>query len=186
MLNSDHEEADTRMCLHTKDALCKGASSIYIKTVDTDVVIILTGIYFSLLGEHPNMDLWVAFGVGTHYKEIHINSIAEELGREKSMAMPMFHSFTGCDTTSQFFNKGKKSAWEAWKSYPDVTEAFKAIATEPFMDLTLESDVFKLLERYVCVLYDRTTDEESVDEVRQELFCSRSIGMENLPPTQVN
>jgi len=27
--------------------------------------------------------------------------------------------------TSAFYGKGKKSAWEAWKSYPEVTQAFK-------------------------------------------------------------
>ena len=47
---------------------------------------------------------------------------------------PYFHSFTGCDTTSSFFRKGKKTAWEAWKSYPDVTTAFATIALNPFLD----------------------------------------------------
>ena len=34
----------------------------------------------------------------------------------------MFHSFTGFDITSSFFGIGKKTAWNAWESFPEVTE----------------------------------------------------------------
>ena len=53
--------------------------------------------------------------------------------------MPYFHSCTGCDTTSSFFKMGKKTAWEAWKSYPDVTTAFATIALDPFLDFNRQS-----------------------------------------------
>ena len=33
MLSCDHEEADSRMCIHVKDALNKGAHKIFIRTV---------------------------------------------------------------------------------------------------------------------------------------------------------
>jgi len=33
-------------------------------------------------------------------------------------------TFTGCDTVSMFSGKGKKSAWNAWQSFPEVTKAF--------------------------------------------------------------
>ena len=41
MADSDHEEADTRIVLHVNDALQRGANKIIIRTVDTDVIIIL-------------------------------------------------------------------------------------------------------------------------------------------------
>ena len=63
---------------------------------------------------------------------IHINVICANLGREKSLALPVFHSFTGCDTTPAFFGRGKKSAWEAWACYPEVTDAFTYVACNPF------------------------------------------------------
>ena len=35
-----HEEADTRMLLHVKDAMNYGFKSVMIRTVDTDVVVL--------------------------------------------------------------------------------------------------------------------------------------------------
>ena len=45
---SDHEEADTRMCLHVLHALSKGAQNMLVSTVDTDVIVILVGIFHRL------------------------------------------------------------------------------------------------------------------------------------------
>ena len=39
----DHEEADTRMLVHLQDALRDGATTCLVRTVDTDVVVILIG-----------------------------------------------------------------------------------------------------------------------------------------------
>lgn len=44
----DHEEADSRMCIHAKDALQKGARRILIRIVDTDVVVIFTSVFQDL------------------------------------------------------------------------------------------------------------------------------------------
>ncbi|KAK1891628.1 Protein U3 [Dissostichus eleginoides] len=53
----------------------------------------------------------------------------------KSTALPVFHCCTGCDTTSAFCGKGKKSAWDAWNSYPEVTQAFNYMAANPHTPL---------------------------------------------------
>ena len=45
-----------------------------------------------------------------------VNDICENLGESKSRALLLFHAFTGSDTTSQFFGKGKRNAWDSWKS----------------------------------------------------------------------
>ena len=47
MLPCSHEEADSRMCLHVKDALEKGARKKFVRTVDTDVIVILTDTFLS-------------------------------------------------------------------------------------------------------------------------------------------
>ena len=95
-------------------------------------------------------------GTGKNFTHIHINEICNALGEHQSIALPVFHSFTGCDTTCAFFGKGKKSAWEAWKSYLDVTQAFLSIARLPHNPVTTESLV-ELLECYTVVLYDKTS-----------------------------
>ena len=111
--------------------------------------------------------------------------MCQQLGVPNSTALLFYHAFTGCDTTSQFFGKGKKTSWDSWKAYPEVTEAFLSISDHPFQSLQLNSHLFELLERYTCILYDKTTSICSVNELRQELFCKRSKMMENIPPTQV-
>ena len=72
------------------------------------------------------MNNWVAFATGTYY---HLNAIYENLGREKPLALPVFHGFTGCDTTSTFFGRGKKSAWEASITFPFSVSASMMLAT---------------------------------------------------------
>ncbi|KAG0725625.1 hypothetical protein GWK47_038253 [Chionoecetes opilio] len=47
MPRCDHEEADTRIVVHLKDALDKGCTNCLVRTVDTDVVAILIGKYHS-------------------------------------------------------------------------------------------------------------------------------------------
>ena len=117
-------------------------------------------------------------------KAFHINYAYNDLGEQKSLALPPFHSFTGCDTTSAFHGRGKKLAWEAWNCYPEVTTAFTYMASNPYASLVLESPHYRLLERFTIVLYNKTSNLEDVDEARMELFCQRSRSMENIPPTR--
>ena len=152
-----HEEADSRICIHVQDALQKGARNILVSTVDTDVIVVLVSIYFHFCDVFHDVNICVGFGHGKHFRHYSINKICHNLGKEISISLPFFHAFTGCDTTSQFLGKGKRSAWESWKSYPDVTEAFLFAFNNPFQLLQLQSFQMKLLERYVCVLYDKTT-----------------------------
>ena len=65
----------------------------------------------------------------------------------------IFHAFTGCDTTSAFLGKGKKSAWEAWKVYPEATEAFLSVKDNPFLPLDINNPVFDVLQRFVVILF---------------------------------
>lgn len=181
----DHEEADSRICIHVQDAVRNGASKVLVRTVDTDVIVILVGIYFQLCEVYQDCEIWVGFGTGKHYKCYSINSICLHLGKRRSRALPFFHSFTGSDTTSQFLGRGKKSAWESWRIYPEVTDAFLCAVDRPFKMLELNSRVTDLLERYTCVLYDKTTPTSHVNELRRDLFCKKAKTMENIPPTQV-
>ena len=69
MEESDHEEADSRICLK------EGATTVLVRTVDFDVVVILVGIFYDLLQYYPGMQFWVGFGKGKRY--YHINSICQ-------------------------------------------------------------------------------------------------------------
>ena len=91
-----HEEADTRLMIHVADCPTQGYKKITVRTSDTDVVVL--AVYtFSLLNI-ANLQLWIAFGTGKLFRYLAVRNIAEKLGPERARALPLFHSFTGCDT----------------------------------------------------------------------------------------
>lgn len=172
-----HEEADTRLILHLWDAAHEGHVNVMVKTSDTDVVVLI----LSKLHNIPVGEVWISFGVGKHHRYIASHDIAATLGPAKAPAMAMFHAFTGCDTTSFFAGKGKKTAWDTWAVYEDVTDAFLLLADAPS---SIPDNTFDLLEKFVVLMYDRTCGLSKVNEARQHLFARRSRALENIPPTQ--
>ena len=126
-------------------------------------------------------EVWINFGVGKHVRVIAAHNIASSLGVDKSRALPFFHALTGCDTTSCFSHRGKKSAWETWNVYPEVTNAFLDLCELQEGDITKET--IKILERFVVILYDRTSEQEDLNSCRKQLFSKRSCTLELLPPT---
>lgn len=113
MLDCNHEEADTRLVFHAQHALQQGSIYCMVRTVYTDVVVILTGKFYQLQDLCPKANIWVAFGA-----------------------------------------------------------------------VDIQSDSFRILERFTITLYQRTSPLESVNEVRREMFCQQNKTMETIPPTQ--
>jgi hypothetical protein len=90
MPQCDHEEADSRMFVHLKDALDKDGRNIVVRTVDTDVIVIIIGLFYHLYPIYPGMDIWVAFRMGKHFQYINTNTICRNLRVEKSKALSGF------------------------------------------------------------------------------------------------
>ena len=98
------EEADTRIMLHLNHAAKQGHTNAYIRTVDTDVVVIAISFFIQM-----NLsELWIGFGTGKTFREIPIHYISQQLGPKRCLALPFFHAFTGCDVTSAMLGVGKK------------------------------------------------------------------------------
>jgi hypothetical protein len=187
MIDCTHEEADTRVVVHIIHAIqAEEAKTILVRTVDTDVLVILVGQIHNLKVIQPELDLWLAFGMGRNFRFISVNSICDVLGEPRSTSLPVFHALTGCDTTSCFFGKGKKSAWQAWEIFPEVTPTFEMLAKTPFMQLTADAPLFKQIERYTVILYDKLSPSSDINLTRMELFCKSGRAMDKLPPTQVS
>ena len=172
----EHEEADTRMMVHVADAVESGHTSIVIRTVDTDVVVLAVSVVHKL--QVP--ELWIAFGTGKKIRYLPAHDYARALGAANSKALPIFHAFTGCDTTSAFCGHGKKTAWATWTSYPDVTNAFLELADKP---LEISEQCLASLERFVVLFYDRTSTLNTVNDARMFLFTKKGRSLEGLPPT---
>ena len=153
------EEADTRMFLHVLHAAKCGVKRAMIRTVDTDVVVLAISTFMSLSLD----ELWIAFGVGTKCRYIAVHKIVSALGSDRCKALPIFHSLTGCDTTSTFLGHGKKGAWETWNLFPDVTSTFIQLCCKPDTDAVTKHK--PAVERFVILMYDRTSHKDSVDSI---------------------
>lgn len=171
-----HEEADTRMLLHVANIAQSGHTRIMIRTVDTDVVVLATACF-----QHIRCaELWIAFGTGQHLRYLAIHDLAASMGPDRTTALLFFHAFTGCDTVSCFLGHGKKSAWETWKSFPEVTACFVQLSSEPADIQPFMADV----QRFVVLLYDRSSNKTSVNALRKHLFTKKGRPMEALPPSE--
>ena len=97
----NHEEADTRLFLHVKDASIKGMTIVKVSTVDTNVVVLAFNFFHDLFLS----ELWIEFGTGKNRRWLPI-----------CKAIPFWFAMTGCDTVSMFAGRGKKTCWDAWKA----------------------------------------------------------------------
>ena len=180
MPECNHEEADTTIVVHVLHALRNGAKTLVIRTVDTDVVVVLLGKHHQFLLECLEMQIWIGFGMGKNCSFYHINRIYAWLGNGKCQGLSVFHALTGCDTTNSFWGKGKKSAWQAWDAFQEITTVFCDIAANPFRIINRDSENFKQIERFIVIMYDKTSLSASINDISEEVsFVTRIMGWRN-------
>ena len=165
-LVSNQEEADTRIVLHCLYASQRLAisSGIVVRSPDTDVFVLL--LYYS--SQIPQTLLFDT-GCGNHRRQLDIHKCASELDFNTRSALPAFHAFTGCDSTSAFVRKGKKGPFKLLCNTPSAINALSTIGTTcDSIDVT----TMKQLENFVCTMYGKP-DSCDVNQVRYETFKSR-------------
>ncbi|KAJ8419194.1 hypothetical protein AAFF_G00006930 [Aldrovandia affinis] len=174
-----HEEADTRIFLHARHATEAGSKVIMVKASDTDVVVIAVSV-LQALQELGLQQLWVAFGQGQHLRWVPVHDLCCTLA-EKSKGMLFFHAFTGCDVISAFRGKGKKSAWQTWDVCDEASGVFSKLSQYPPV---VDDEDLKTLEKFVVMMYDRSSTAEGVDDARLDMFARKQRPYEAIPPTQ--
>ena len=127
------------------------------------------------------IEIWVAFGKGKELRYVPAHEISASLGPRKSLALPVFHAFTGCDAVSHFAHVGKKTAWKVWDTHDAVTAAFCELRGAP---KEVADEVYSALGRFTILMYDRTSRSESVNETRELLFTRKGRPMAALPPSE--
>ena len=76
LASCSHEEADTRILLHVRDAVKQGYTKVLFRTVDTDVVILAV----TAAGHLDIDELWVAFATGKNFRFLAAHEMAMALG----------------------------------------------------------------------------------------------------------
>ncbi len=73
--------------------------------------------------------------------------------------------------------KGKKSSWQAWQSYEEVTVFLAGIILYIYVT---DSIHFCRIETFTGILYDNTSPLSLVNEAREDLFCQKNCAMDRL------
>jgi len=172
----DHEEADTRLFLHALHCVQSGHRKVLIRSVHTNIVVLAIAKFHDLSLE----ELWFAYGMKKHYRLLPVHAIADSLGEEKARALPFFHAFSGCDTSSSFSSIGKKTAWYTWGVFPDITHTFAQLSQ---VAASVSEEQISQLERFVILLYDKTSECAHVNE-EERYFFVKGRQIDRIPPTK--
>ena len=135
----------------------------------------------SMYAELNLNELWIEFGSGQNQVYYPIHILYKSLGPSRSRGLLFFHSFTGTEQTSYFANCRKKSAWTTWCNFDEVTETFIKLSFTPSLEDV--KDAMPVLERFVVLMYDKTSNCLDVNSCRRNLFVKRGRAMDALPPT---
>ena len=85
MLESNHEEADTRLLLHAKYA-ARPRSRIIIQSPDTDVLVLCVAHFDEIAFE----ELWFRTGVKDRLRYVPVHMVSEKLGQKLCKSLPAF------------------------------------------------------------------------------------------------
>ena len=114
-------------------------------------------------------------------KWIPIHEPLNAIGPARASGIIYLHAFTGCDVVCAFRGNGKKSAWQTWDVFDVVTETFSNLGQFP-TEVTYTD--LKTLERFVFLMYDRSSAVTGVDEARLHVFARKQRPYVSIPPTQ--
>ena len=119
--------------------------------------------------------------MGKNFRYIPAHAIHNSLHSHKSLALPMFHALTGCDTVPSFLGNGMKGAWGGWRVCPTLTDALLNL---PNAAKSVSDDLLVEIERCNIVMCSRTCLWGDINEVRRYLFSSGTKLHSKIPQTQ--
>ena len=123
-------------------------------------------------------ELWLDFGTSTNQQMIPVHDVVANLGQDICDGLLFFHAFTGCDTVSATRKKGKKTWYNTWRAFPEISAVFSRLSNSPTNVSTSDID---LLQRFVILeydkniyIYDKNSQCTNVDETRLVLFAHKN------------
>jgi len=165
-LQGNHDEADTRLILHSCEAVNQGYKRVLVICRDTDVMLLLVHFIPAQTAE-----VWMISGRAKKRKCYPIHALSKRFAKPLRDNLLCFHAFTGCDTSSAFSGHGKQSCWKTFKNHPHLVQGIG------------RDGELAPIEQFVCHLYG-TPEQQTVDNARLQLFGKGKLGLEMLPPTR--
>ena len=168
-LQSIQEEAITKIVLHAVDAASRGAKTLHIYSLDTDVLVLCLHRFTDL----PD-DTHFITGTRQRKRSVKLLSIYEALGADTANALTGFHAFSGADNTGSFSGKGKVLCWKAFQESSDeIKKAFADVGSD------LSNNTKHFIETYVCNLYEPDTSITSVSTLADGCFRGSKLNLTN-------
>ena len=174
-LQSNQDEADTKMILRALDATANGATKLLIHSPDTDVFVLALRRYPELCEN----TLFVT-GRGQHHRIIELKPIVETLGPEKIAALLAFHALSGADNTKSFSGKGKLLCWKIFAEEDSIITAPAELGQAAHRN----EEIVAAIEKFVCLPYQPRTNLMTVKELLWSLFKKKQAQSDRLPPPQ--
>ena len=164
-------EADSRIMLHLYLLSWKEIPICQFRTVDTDVVVLTTKAVESI----GITELLAGFGVCYRFCLIATHEIADALSPQQSMAF-LICSLPSLGVMVYIILVGRgggggegggrerrrETAWKEWMASNDVTKASCDLADKP----SVINELINILERFIELLCDQTSNEHSVNKGR--------------------
>ena len=98
-LQSDHEEADSRMFIYARYIVTNNQiGRIIIASPDTDILIIAC--FHFIKSSFSCSELWFKTGNANNLRYVAVQDICKKYGITFCMSLPVVHALTGCDSTS--------------------------------------------------------------------------------------
>lgn len=164
-LSNNHEEADTKICLHAKAAdQAKLNGDIVIRASDTDIAVIM--LYHC---GHIDSPLWIDTGTSAkkNRRYISLTAIYQAVGPQICAALPGFHAFSGCDYTSSFVRKGKVRPYAMLEKNPNIQKAFHDLA----IDKNISPSTKGYLQAFTAGIYGaKEKNKDTLNAYRYKVF----------------
>lgn len=179
-LESNHEEADTRIILHVLYSFeVLHLERVVVHSNDTDVIVMC--IYYASKCDSIT-ELWVRTDSNVY---LPIHEIADKLGSVDCAFLPFFHALTGKDDTSFIYGLGKKKMWKAHKSID--CSSLSQFSESPFESEVMPEVSQNIVDNATSFIlhgYSGGNSCHSLAELRTKKFLSGSLGtLQSLPPT---
>ena len=94
---------------------------------DTDVEVLAVAAAQRL----RSSEIWIEFDTGKSFRFLPAHEMTTVLGPDGCTTLPIFHAFTRCNTVPWFGGSGKRTAWDTWRAYDDITQAFSYLSNTP-------------------------------------------------------
>ncbi|CAH3045971.1 unnamed protein product [Porites lobata] len=163
-LDSDQEEADTKILLHAVDAIASGAKSIKIFLPDTNMFVLA-------LRRYPELCADSSFVTrrGQRHRNIPLFPIVRTLRAARTAALPGFHAWSGVDVSGNFAFKGKL---ECWKELLQADEECVTALADLSSTILPTAGMFYAIEKLVCLCscsnYETGDECDNVDMIEDD------------------